>query len=165
MKALILKLNPSVRIKFQLFNKEGQEVFRGSNKWFADFWDTFFGWIISLPNTYQFTNGLVMRRKLSSMKIVFAGQSAQHSFTAVINNPSLNRGGKRRPSYFRIDDQQYAIYRVQRGNYFSLYTADKKILAMKKDHHQRDTFEAAFDEAVVDPSLAAMIMVALADSI
>lgn len=165
MRVLILKMNPSIRIKFRVLDKQQHELFRGTNKGLPDFWDTFLGWIISLPNHYQFNNGLSMRRKLSSMKIVFDGQTTNHQFTATINNPSLNRGGKKRPSYFQIDGQQYSIYRLQRGNYFSLYNDQEKIMAMKKDHHHRDTFEAAFNDQLLDDEIASMIMLALADSI
>lgn len=158
-------MDPSIKVKFKILDETGQEIFRGSNKWFADFWDTFLGWIISLPNTYTFQNGRVLRRKLSSMKILFTGKSQNHDINAVINNPALNRGAKKKPSYFQIDDDQYHIYRAQRGNYFSLYNGDDKIFAMKKAHRKRDTFEAAFHEERLDNETAAMIMVALADSI
>lgn len=165
MKVLTLKMDPSIKVKFQILDEGGQELFRGTNKWFADFWDTFLGWIISLPNTYTFQNGHSLRRKLSSMKIVFDGQSQDHQLSAVINNPALNRGAKKRPSYFQIDDHQYQIYRGQRGSYFSLYQGDDKIFAMKKAHLKRDVFEAAFHEERLDDETAAMIMLALADSI
>lgn len=165
MKSLKLQLDPSIRIKFQIMDQNHQVLYRGSNKWFADFWDTFLGWIISLPNTYRFEDGTVLSRKLSSMKIVFAGQTAHHSLSAVINNPSLSRGGKKRPSHIQIDDQTYQIFRGQRGNYFSLFNDDGKVLAMKKDHHERDTFEAVFEEGKIDQQVAAMVMITLADSI
>lgn len=36
---------------------------------------------------------------------------------------------------------------------------------MKKNHHERDTFEAVFEEEKIDPQVAAMVMITLADSI
>lgn len=99
------------------------------------------------------------------MKIIFGGKTDRHHFSAIINNPSLSRGGKKRPSRVIIDDHDYSIYRVQRGNYFSLYDQDQKVFAMKKDHQYRDNFVSVFNDQLIDEQLAAMIMVALADSI
>lgn len=158
-------MDPSLKVKFQILDESGKELLRGTDKGFPDFWDTFLGWIISLPNTYTFPNGRALQRKLSSMKIVFDGHTAKHHLQAVINNPALNRGAKRRPSYFQIDDDQYQIYRGQRGSYFSLYRQNEKLLAMKKVRLKRDTFEAAFHEDDLDDETASMIMLALADSI
>lgn len=165
MESLKLQLDPSIQVKFRILDHDNQVKYSGSNKWFADFWDTFLGWIVSLPNVYQFENGTVLHRQLSSMKIVFDGKTANHHFHALINNPSLNRGGKKRASFVHIDDQSYEIYRGQRGNYFSLFNDQEKVFAMKKNHHERDTFEAVFEEEKMDSELAAMVMIALADSI
>ena len=99
------------------------------------------------------------------MKIVFDGKSGDHHFHALVNNPSLSRGGKKRPSHVQIDNDSYEIYRGQRGNYFSLFNDQDKIFAMKKNHHQRDTFTAVFEEDKLDNETAAMVMIALADSI
>lgn len=154
-----------MRIKFRILDQQKQVIYSGSNRWFADFWDTFLGWIVSLPNTYRFQNGTVLQRKLSSMKIVFDGKSGDHHFHALVNNPSLSRGGKKRPSHVQIDNDSYEIYRGQRGNYFSLFNDQDKIFAMKKNHHQRDTFTAVFEEDKLDNETAAMVMIALADSI
>lgn len=165
MKSLILKLNPSLKVKFLLLNQHHQELWRGNDRSFPDFWNTFLGWIVSLPNTYCFNNGLEMKRRFSSMKIIFGGKTDRHHFSAIINNPSLSRGGKKRPSRVIIDDHDYSIYRVQRGNYFSLYDQDQKVFAMKKDHQYRDNFLSVFNDQLIDEQLAAMIMVALADSI
>ena len=137
-----------MRIKFRILDQQKQVIYSGSNRWFADFWDTFLGWIVSLPNTYRFQNGTVLQRKLSSMKIVFDGKSGDHHFHALVNNPSLSRGGKKRPSHVQIDNDSY-----------------EKIFAMKKNHHQRDTFTAVFEEDKLDNETAAMVMIALADSI
>lgn len=165
MKSLKLQLDPSIRVKFQIMDHDNQVLYRGSDKWFADFWDTFLGWIISLPNTYLFQDGTTLYRKLSSMKIVFSADTGQHHFHALINNPSLSRGGKKRPSFIQIDQEKYQIFRGQRGNYFSLFNDDGKVLAMKKNHRHRDTFEAVFEEDKISTQLAAVVMIALADSI
>lgn len=167
MEKLILNLDPSIKTKFIVKDFDNNLIYRGSDSWFSDFWNTFLGWIISLPNQYRFHNDptLKLKRLFSSMKVKFTGTVDDKDIQVLINNPSLRRSGKAAHSSVNLNGHEYHVYRGQRSRYFSLFDDQNKVFAMKRDDNRRDVFKSVYNDSFLSKAEAAIIMITLADSI
>lgn len=172
MEKAVLKINNSINYKFVFEDLTGHTIIKIRNKFLSDFWNTFLGWILSMPSSYKFEIDdleINLKRELSPFSIRFRGQSytrqnhvSLNSVSVLINNPAFKK-----KDFIKINNVEYELFRAARGIYFSVFdpSTKSKYLVIQRDARHKDTYHLVYDDNHFSQDITILMSMSIVDSI
>ena len=141
-----VSLDASFRDKFQIFDSDENLIAHVPTNLATDFFNIFLGWLVNLPQKFQFTLEGQLVTVINRFKILGASSDINIAEQEVAH---VTRQRRNQPPFtVQLADQQYNVTVTTNNNYFAVDDGDHKLLVAKRGTHNLERYSVVLADDV-----------------
>lgn len=157
-----LNVNAKHGKRFVLKDSEGHQIATAKDHFWSSIWNSFFGWLVSIPTTFEMSvkgEPLALESKIqvfgSKYDIVVGEQK--------VASLSTQNSNYQQPYKVEVGDEALTLVPYPANTYFELRTSDssRKLLALRRDVSNPSNYVFAADESISLPTATGLCMAIL----